>query len=548
MTTQTRADLHKPQIIHLLDAAPTRQARDNGQCVAGDFSRESKGRGGPIDTQQEENAEHADDNGWPLLLRVSDEVSASSFGTKARVGWPVVHEWVRDELIDVLILWEISRGDRISDTWVPFLTLCALHGVKIYVTNETTLYDPNEPSHRARLINAGTDAELESAKNSKRSKKGVRRAAKEGKGHGPATYGYTRIYDQRDRRIWEDKIDPMVAPHVIFIITSIGQRKSIGWIQRALFARGAYPPAIQRKLDKLDKGETLTPDEMSQRWDRTTISRLAEKVAYLGLRSHRSLVQRRKGEPGSLHVANWPPISDAPDWEETFYRAQAVLNEPQRKRAAAGKTRHLLSYIATAHDCAMGGRMSMQTRRDAREIRYRCLDNSCLSISGPDLEEWIVRLIMERLSDPAVRGVFTSDDVLSAAQADVTRLDLELAKARDLWANGRVSDDAFAAKEGVLMPQLATARARIAASTSANAVLTLLGEGTFTAVVGRPRWEAMSMAARRSVVKTLFERIEVAPSRGVVTPRKAIQDKRLALVDARVTVTWRGALAPTQVA
>jgi DNA invertase Pin-like site-specific DNA recombinase len=503
-------------------------APDQGRLRAGDFARESKGEAGPIGTQIVENAEHANDHDWNLVLRTTDKVSASRFSGRTRVGWPEVWDWVTNRRIDVLILWEISRGDRVMDTWVPFITACRTNDVLIYVTNENTIYDPREASHRKRLIDAGSDAELESEKISKRARKGIRGAAKEGKGHGPASYGYERIYDQKDRKIWVDEIDRATAPHVIFIITAIAQKKSLGAIRAELLKRGAPSPA----------GKAV--------WSRTTIRRLAEKVAYIGLRSHRSLEQRRKGEPASLHVANWPPISDAPDWEETFYRAQAVLNEPQRKRTAAGKTRHLLSYIATAHGCTMGGRMSMQTRRDSREIRYRCLDDSCLSISGPDLESYVVRLVMARLSDPAMRAVFTSDDVLSAAQADVTRLSLELAKARDAWARDKVSDEAFALKEGVLMPQLAAARVRVETSTSASAVLTLLGEGEFTATVGRPRWEAMSMAARRSVIKTLFERIEVAPSQGVVTPRKAAPAERLMLVDARVTVVWRDTLAPSQ--
>lgn len=516
----------------------TGTASEQERLRAGDFARESKGQAGPIGTQRVENAEHADDRAWDLLLRTTDKVSASRFATKARAGWPEVWDWVTNRRIDVLILWEISRGDRVSDTWVPFISACRDHDVLIYVTNESTLYDPREAAHRKRLIDAGSDAEMESEKISKRARKGIRGAAAEGKGHGPASYGYTRVYNQNDRKIWVDEINPETASHVVFIVTSIAKGRTVGWIQRELFARGAHPPTIQRKLDK---GETLTPEEKAERWSRSGIPRLAMKVAYLGMRSHRSVEQRRRGEPGNVHQATWPPISDAEDWADTFYRAQEVLSKPTRKRSASGKTRHLLSYIATVSGCERRGIMSMQTRRNGREVRYRCLDDSCLSISGPDLEEYVVQMLMARLSDPAVRVVFSKDGALAAAQAEVTRLGLELVKIQSLWANDKISDAALIAKEGILLPQLKAARVRVADSTSASAVLTLLGEGEFTAEHGRPRWDAMSVAARREVINIVFDTIEVGPAKGI-TPRSATPAERLRLVKARTTITWRHGL------
>src|SRR5690242_11032218 len=88
---------------------------------AGVYGRESKGKTASVADQIERGTEAADENGWTLAGSWRDGVGASAKSKGTRTGWPEVRAAIESRSIDVLILWEGSRGSRDMSTWVDLL-------------------------------------------------------------------------------------------------------------------------------------------------------------------------------------------------------------------------------------------------------------------------------------------------------------------------------------------------------------------------------------------------------------------------------------------
>ncbi|MPZ84429.1 MAG: hypothetical protein GEV28_30190 [Actinophytocola sp.] len=480
-----------------------RPSKEDDRLQAGCYARQSHGKQVSIEDQIREAHETCGREGW-VPLDYGDTVSASRFGTRERGGWSELVVDVTAGKLDIVVLWDSSRGDRTPSTWAFFLERCRKHAVRIHVIRDQRSYDLAIPRDWKILHDSGTDAAYESEIKSVDVLRGVAGAALAGKAHGRAAHGYTRRYDPDDRKIFTE-VPNDDAVVVREIIERIAREDPLIAIMRDLHARGITAPG-------------------GGPWRRNMIKKLVHP-RYIGKRSHN----------GVLHDANWPPLVD----EVTFYRAQSVLSAPGRRQAAPGATKHLLSYIVLAQGCEQGGRLAMQGRAD-RARRYKCDADSCLSIGADELEAFVTELVMHRLARPDARQVFArGDEAARVAEVEVARLDLQLREARVSFADpdGGISADALAMKERHTMPLLEAARQRQAEASHSGALLALVGDGEFTVEVGRPRWKRLSVAARRSVIKTLFAKIEVGrPTRRLT--RWSTGDERMEEAVRRTAIEW----------
>lgn len=471
------------------------------QLRAAIFSRESKGRSKSIADQLRMNEAAAADLNADVLYRLSDKVGASRFTRKDRVGWPEVIDLVTADKLDLLVVFEISRSDRVMDTFVPFLTACRDHAVRIHVSGEDTTYDPRKAVDRKRLLDAGSDAELEAEKISTRTRKGTAGAALAGKGHGPAGYGFTRVYDVHDRRVFT-QVPNDDAPVAAAIIERIARRDPLKAIAADLNAAGIPSPG-------------------GGKWTYVGVRELARNASYAGLRDHK----------GDLHKANWDGIVPVSTWRT----AMAVLNEPDRKRSAPGAVKWLLSNVAVGACDA-----PVHARPGARD-RYLCADG-CVAVGVEELDEYILTLIARRLSRKDARDLFRSDDAeakrawdaVAAVQLELDDLEAQLKKGPD---NGGISATLAAAVEPDIRRRLAEAEARAKASSSHGAALSLLGSGKATEKSIRARWQDLSVAGRRAVVGDLFKAIRIGPAMRRLTRHSSPEERALAAAE-RTAVDW----------
>jgi site-specific DNA recombinase len=145
-----------------------------------------------IAEQHEDNAAAIRANGHLEVSRYQDEESASRFARKERVDWPRLVYDVEHGNLDIVYLWEASRGSRKLSEWTDFLDLCREHKVLIHVTTHRHTYDLSVRRDRKTLIEEGVDAEDDSEKTSERTVRALADNARRGMPHGVRQYGFER--------------------------------------------------------------------------------------------------------------------------------------------------------------------------------------------------------------------------------------------------------------------------------------------------------------------------------------------------------------------
>lgn len=443
------------------------------------YTRQSRDKARSMDEQEGDCRTVCERESWPVTEVYSDGVSASRYARRGRPDWERLLADLAAGRFGVLVLWESSRGDRKLATWAAMLDLCREHGVWIHVvTHGRTLDMANERDYRT-LAEDGVDSAYESGKTSARVGRNMARAAADGKPHGPAPYGYQRIYDPVTRALTAQAPHPDQAPVVREIIERAGAGVPLIEITRDLTARGVPAPG----------GGAV--------WHRSRVRAIATSVAYIGQRQHGAAV----------HAGTWEALVT----EKVFYAAQRVLSDPARKTTRPGRTKHLLSYLA---DCGMcGARLHISHRRGVPH--YACGGSGCTSIKGSWLDEFAGRLIVARLAAPDFYGGWLAyraedDSAVVSARAEAQTLRTRLDGFYDAGARGELSPAALTRVEAQLLPEITAAERRAQRAGIPPALHALLEPGADLAAC----WAATPRPAQKDILRLMFARIALsAPTR-----------------------------------
>jgi len=448
------------------------------QGRAGVYARESHNKGKSQDDQLTECVQDCEGQGWRITERWRDGTSASRFATRSRDDWPKVIAAVNAGSIDVLVLWECSRGSREPVDWFTLLAACRSHGVLIRVTSDERTFDLARAGDWKVLADLGVDAAHESEKTSMRLRRGMAAAARNGTPHARVPYGFRREYDPVTRKFAGQVEDPETAPVVREIIGAVARGTPINVVLGSLNERGVPSPA-------------------GGLWRSNSLRHVATRVGYAGLRSHK----------GQTHPAAWDPIVDV----ETFWRAQRVLSDPTRtsnggRATRPGAQRWLLTNIATCGVCGAG-----MTARPAgkRRAGYKC-PLSHVSVAMDDLDRHVAAAVVAFMSRPDAYADLRQAGADDDREALAARAQSETLRARlDEWrrsaAHGETTPSSLAVIEADLSAQIREADSRARRASLPPAVRELLAPAED--VLGR--WLALPVPARRTVIRTLFAEITI---------------------------------------
>lgn len=373
--------------------------------TASGYGRQSQGSDRSIDQQHDSYLARCAAEGWEAGPWLSDRVSASRYATKVRDDWPVLMRSLPE--LDIVWLWESSRGSRLLSEWALFLEACQVHRVKIYIETHERLYDPRNGRDEKQLNEDGVDSVYESSKVSSRVTRDNLAAAQQGKPHGWVAYGYKRCYEGEGakRKMTGQVPDPDTAPVV-----------------REIYARLRVGEALRRIANDLNARGI--PSSRGALWDERKIRQLALMPQYAALRIHMPVADGKRartiGNGVTTTEGDWEPLVD----RETFYRVHALLTDPARKTTKPGRARHLLSRIGRCgvcggeltcidrkvrkYDGSRGSRVLVNTGE--REGMYQCRDRGCARISEAGLDHFATGVVIRWLSDPANYAAFTKDD------------------------------------------------------------------------------------------------------------------------------------------
>ncbi|HZN74782.1 MAG TPA: recombinase family protein, partial [Micromonosporaceae bacterium] len=407
---------------------------------AGVYGRESKDKTKSVDDQLAAGLAAVSAEGWQLASSYDDGSSASRFATKARKDWRQLLADIQAGQLDVVVLWESSRGSREPVDWFRWLGECRTAGVLIHVISHDRTYDVRRSRDWKLLAEDGVDAAYETERSSERVRRGVAAAAVNGTPHGAVPYGYLRRYDPATKVFAEQVPNPETAPVV-----------------REVFARVARNDPIARIVEDLNRRQVPSP--AGRLWGRQGIRALIRNAAYNGQRVHN----------GTTYTACWKPLVDA----RTFTAANAVLDTPGRAKTKPGKRRWLLTYLATS---PCGAPLHGQPERTGRKAMYACLGDGCVGIGQAELDEYVTRVVVERLSRPDARDMFVADDdQVAAAKDEIALLERQLDEARDSYGGpDGISAASLAAIERKLVPMIEAANTKVIASTVPTALVDLV--------------------------------------------------------------------------
>jgi site-specific DNA recombinase len=484
------------------------------------YSRNSSAKQKSINDQKADNRRVCEAGGWSVVAELDDPSSASRYATKVRQNWARLLELLPD--VDMVVLWEPSRGDRSLTSWAGFLDACRTHKVRthkvrIHAVSHQTTYDPANPRHYRSLAEDGVDSAYESDKTSQRVRRGQAAAAVAGRPHGTVTYGYLRRYDPVTRAFVEQVEHPEHAAVVREVFAALASGEPMTSLSKRLTRDGVASP------------------QGGPRWYHPTLRFMATNAAYRGVRVH----------DGQEYPAVWPALVDDTTWQAV----QRVLGtntqeKAIRKNAAPGAVKYLLSGAMRVMTAPCGNQLTGVGDLPGRAAHYVCSLDACVSGSMRECDEYVTRLVVARLCRKDARGLWVTDDTAARAAADeMARLTAELEEARASFAgpNG-ISAAAMAAKEKGMGPAIADAQRRARPSGVPLAMLELLDAADFGHDRVRPCWDRMALPAKREIIAGIFSNLILGQANKRVS-RWTTADERMNITAQRIQSTWRAPLA-----
>lgn len=471
---------------------------------AGVYARQSHGSTKSIGEQDAACVADIEAQGWRVVQHYADTTSASRYARQGRPGHGQLLADIEAGKLDVVVVWEPSRGDRTLATWAAFLELCRERGVLIRVTDHHTTYDMTRPRDWRTLAEDGVDSGYESEKIRQRVLRATKATAQAGRpSGGTVPYGYRRRYHPVTRELEAQEPHPQHAPIVAEIVSRIADGQTIAAVTADLNARKVPPP-----------GAVNGAKPGSKRWYPARVRDIACNELYVGVRRHN----------GDRYPAVWPAIVDP----ERFWAAKRVLDSRAGQGWRSARAEHLLTSVVHCGVCGSG--LAGARFRDRLGDRYGCRAKGCVYVPADELEELVLAYVLGRLARRDVyrqlrRAGQDADRELSAARADAAALRARLGEWQQAARRGEVTPDSFAEIERGLRADIAAADQRAERAGVPPAVRALAGAGEELPA----RWAAMPLAAQRDVVGALVSVTVGRGRRGVRVP-----------VAERVSIEWKG--------
>lgn len=466
-------------------------------------------------TDQQTSGGHqvADEEGWRVVETYCDnDVSASKYARRGREreDWARLLEDIAADRLDVLIMWEPSRGSRRLSEWARFLELAEEHHLLIHIVSHGETYDVRKRRHWKVLADEGVDSSDESNKTSERVRRDKAATRQAGRPDGKYPFGWRREYDPDTGELLRQVPHPEEAPVVREVIDRLLGGDTLIGIARDLEGRTHLDRSDPRWVPPLPQGGSYRANAIRQ---------IATRPAHVG----------KIAKPGTSELlpASWEPIVP----EDRWLAVQRLLSDPARRTASRpGRVKHLLTRIMM---CAVCGAF-IEIKKISNAPRYTCRGNlpggrrsareGCATMKQSWLDEYVTGLVVERLAQPDLASVLVDqdDEAAAAARARAEGLRAELEQA---WA--RVLAEELDLEEYTMLKAARTPALVAAEEASVAAgVPPLLREFAGLSGVGDRRelvaeaWEEIPVAGRRELIRLLFGYLRLRPAvRGAVAAR-----------------------------
>jgi DNA invertase Pin-like site-specific DNA recombinase len=429
--------------------------------------------GRSVDAQLAELRRWAHSTGRRVIAELRDDgISASRYAKiKIRPGWTQAMELIAAGDVDELAVWELSRSTRDRAVWAALLAALIEHDVALVVDGK--VHDPNDPDDGFMLDLGAALAVRESGVIRKRNQRGVDARAAAGRPHGSVPFGYRRVFDPVTGKAVAREPHPEQAPIVQEIARRLLKRESADSIAADLNRRGV-------------------PTGTGKQWRGGNLTKLIRRPTYAAMRVYR-------GEVLADVSATWPALISRDD----HAALETMFADPERdKYRNSTVTKHLGTGLFKCGRKGCDGVMRVVVQGADRPNRYDCRVCHRVSRNQEPVDDLVNRLVAARLSKPDVIEALSDqgeDEDVKAATAEVRRLKMQLADARDKVASGELTLDDLAFFRKRWERELEEAERRARPKWLPDAVYEIAGPDA------KARWGRALISTKRVILGALFE-------------------------------------------
>lgn len=228
------------------------------QRASRDKRRRTVREGKSVKDQLKLNTAEVATRGWTLGESFTDnDRSGSRHAKREREDFKRLIEHIESGRGDVLVLWEIARGQRDLAVYVQVRDICLKEGLNFWLVGGV-LYDLRDRNDRLSLGTQALQAEYQADGIREGILRGINGSAEEGMPHSVTPYGYRRIYHPRTREFLRQEQDDEVREAVADdgqsvryarcdvvreIMTRISESVPLTVIERDLNSRGIPSPS-----------------------------------------------------------------------------------------------------------------------------------------------------------------------------------------------------------------------------------------------------------------------------------------------------------------
>ncbi|MFE6817066.1 recombinase family protein [Streptomyces sp. NPDC057677] len=443
-----------------------------------------------VDRQREDCEALAERNGWDVVeVYVDNDLSA--YSGKPRPDYRLMLRDLDDGTATVVLAWHTDRLHRSPTELEEYIDLSERRGINTH-TCQAGPIDLSTPSGRMTARILGAVARHESEHKAERVARARMQKAKAGEwGGGIRPFGWG-VPTGETKKVFNKKAGEEIEVPALDMNKAVPEEKA----------------AIEQGHDMLLAGQSL------KSWIRWLADKgfLTPRGNPIGHVEGRDMLLRPRN--AGIAVYKGEEVGDGL-WErlvpvEKHRAVVAILKDPNRRTSPGSTPKWLgsLIYRCGIHGCTSTTRVTKAG--GSKRPGYRCLTNHGGARRADKVDEYVVDLIVERLSrrDAADLLAPGRDDLnVAGLQQESEAIRRRLTDLAALFGAGQISMVQFTEGSDVARAQLEGVNQQLARAATRDPLVSLVGAPDV-----RKAWKAMDLEQQRSVLRALMEVI-IRPAR-----------------------------------
>lgn len=479
------------------------------------ISDDPMGREAGVRRQEKEQRELAANRGFELAHVYRDNDLSATAGKRRPAYQQLMASVARGE-IDVIVVYHLSRLLRNRRERADAIELFRQHRIKVICVRGPEI-DCSTATGRAMFGLLGEFDTMEVEIKAERQQSERKQAREDGRTQvAKRLFGYEHGHGalvEEEAQAVRDAFDRVLSGG------------SVKGIARMLNDRGLKTPMPQLDENGNVKTTGQPPRRGGREWTLGKVHGLLRNPRYCGLQIYEEVDDDGRAQTVE-YAGAWPKVIEPEVWRAV----QAILDDPDRFHGLPLARRWLGSGLFQCGACTVDGRqqgmLSTYRSRPTGQVRiYKC-PTAHLSVRAELVDEFVVDLIVERLSRNDAKDLLVNDDRPDVAglRQEAEALRVRIRELGELFDEGEIGKAEYKDRKARMQTKLLGLEEQTQHADRSPILADLIGAGDV-----RARWEQLDLERQRQVVDllctvTLFSqgsgRRSFDPEKIVIVPKR----------------------------